>query len=243
MWRVDNGTVAAPSSWAVEGGRLVQHSAIGGPAPAGLATGPGGALVFGELTWRNYQVGTTFEAAAGRVGLVAGYRDASNYYLASVDAATGEVEVARVLGGAWTRLALRTPSSPFSGTTHAISLTATGEWLQVSLDDEPLEPVYDSALPRGRAGLFTAGAAGAAFASLLVSGVPLYEFAFTTSRYARFQDQVASFQGPPARLRASAPLADVLPGITRPTGPAARYSRPSRTRSACRAASRPTLST
>jgi hypothetical protein len=209
MTQVDSGTLEQPGRWEVVDGILIQRSEINSPPDAGLITGRGSALVFGDANWRNYQVSATLASEDGRLGLLAGYQDANNFYLAAMDAAATEVELIRVLGGVWQSLAVRQPANPTPGPAHSFIFVYTGEWLQVILDEEALEPVFESIFPRGRAGVFTSGAAGASFVELLVSGVPLHGFAFTTSRYANFQAQIASFPGAAAHLQVAGSLADI----------------------------------
>lgn len=209
MTPVDGPVVGGFGAWAVETGRLVQRSPVRGPVVAGVSTRPGPMLLVGEQSWRNYRVSASFDAPVGTVGLVCGFVDEANHYLVGFDTAAGTVELVRVLAGTRTRLALQTPPSVAASGVVDLAVTFTGEWLEVSVGDERLEPVLESSLPRGRCGVFTSGAAGAAFVSLTVAGVSLFEFAFTTSRYANFVDHVGSFGGVAATLPSPVALADV----------------------------------
>jgi len=207
MTRVDGPLAGSPGRWAVEAGRIVQRGDnIGVPMP-GVSTRPGPMLLLGDPSWRNYRVTVAISVPAGTSGLVAGFVDEDNHYLAALDTVAGTVELVRVLGGVRTRLALQTPDIP-PGPIQ-LTLTFTGEWLEVAIGDDRLEPVAESSLARGRCGVFTSGAAGAEFSTLTVAGVSLYDFAFTTSRYPNFVDHVGSFPGTAATLHAPVALADI----------------------------------
>jgi hypothetical protein len=214
MTQFDTGTVDAPGRWAIEEGMLMQQSRISGTPTSDILARPGSALIFGESNWRNYKIRTTFTSTAGQIGVIAGYKNENNYYLAIVDIDASLIEIVCVANGVWKRLGLRNVTSPQVGEEHILNLQYTGEWLQMALDEEQFEPVYDSTFARGKAGFFTSGAEGAKFRNASLEGISLYSFSFTTSRYEHFMEHIGSFVGSSARLFTAVEMSAILGPLT-----------------------------
>src|SRR4051812_3113965 len=75
---IDVGTVAAPSHWNVEGGRLLQKSPISG---ASTREGAFAVSATGSRDWPDYRFTARLASSTdGVIGLVVRYQDPENHY-------------------------------------------------------------------------------------------------------------------------------------------------------------------
>jgi len=211
-------TMVNPGKWEVRDETLFVLNDVTQPRlikGTPFATPGGTLLVFGDPSWRNCQVVVTVQIQNGHFGVIAGYQDALNYYLASVNVKNGiigDIELIRTKEGI-SELLAEYDSQQISASQeklHNLALKCSGEWLQVTFDDKVFDRVADATFTRGKAAIFTAGAAGAGIHSLQISATPLYSFSFTTSRFSSFTDHIASYPGSSAHL----PVNCALPSVT-----------------------------
>src|SRR6185503_4558705 len=116
-WTVrDEGTIEAPSSWQVSGGRLVQTSNIYGPASDTVANRAGTFAIWDNpvaYRWRDYLLTATLASSDDDgIGLLFRYRDPNNYYKLEFDAQRNFRKLLRKLNGVETTLATETAGYP-----------------------------------------------------------------------------------------------------------------------------------
>jgi hypothetical protein len=150
---VDQGTDGGPSQWQVEGGALIQTSAIRGGSQPAL---PGTQAVTGHPSWTDHRLSARLRSdAGGSVGLVFRWVDADNHYRLSADATRRFRRLVKVENGAVTILredaGRYTPGEPFR-----LEVEAVGARLTAYLDGVRLFTATDAAHPAGRVGLYAA---------------------------------------------------------------------------------------
>lgn len=186
-------------------------------------------LVRGDATWTDYLLSATLRSGDDdAIGLVFRRRDGQNYYRFSMDRQRRYRRLVKVVNGVTTVLA--EDSVPFLlDQDYQITAAAVGNVLDIFINGEPFCSVADSALAAGGIGLYCWGCTDARFADIQVQDLraeapAVYEFTFTTSRFANFHHQLHSYQDETWPVRAVNPAAltaALAVAATPPAGPAA----------------------
>jgi hypothetical protein len=181
-------------------GAVVQTSAIAGGSAAGNdPVKPGTMLVRGDLAWDDYRFSVLLRSSiGGAIGVVFRAKDANTYYRFSMDRDRKYRRLVSVVGGAHTILA----EDDFvfaTNTDYLLTVEAIGDSLRVYQDGELVFGVQDSAIDKGRIGLYTWSNAGARFSDVRVDDfretTPIvYRFKFTTSQFSNFFHHLHSYQ-------------------------------------------------
>jgi hypothetical protein len=175
-WQIiDQGTVTAPSAWAVVSGALQQTSNIygGNTLPTGLPK-PG---TFGwyanGLGWSNYHLAVQIQSTDNdALGVMVRYQDPNNYYRFSWDASRTYRRLVKVVNGTFTLLE-EEPVPYVVGQAYQLDVIADGNTLEVRVDGAPLfgGPVTDNALATGSVALYSWGNQNSIFDNVQVSTV------------------------------------------------------------------------
>jgi hypothetical protein len=148
-WQIqDEGSVSAPSAWAIADGALKQTSAIAGAAPPTLGTN----LLAGSTDWTDYRASVLMRSMSGAVGLVFRHRDTANFYRFSIDGPSGARRLDRRLGGVWSTLWQAAGGYP-QGNTFLLEVEVIGRHLRGFIDGDALFSVPDTAHPNGAIGI------------------------------------------------------------------------------------------
>lgn len=162
---VDVGTVAAPSQWNVEGGRLLQKSPI-----SGAITREGTYAVSdkGSRDWPDYRFTASLASSTeGVIGLAARYQDPENHYRFEIGLGTDGRRLVKVVSGSemqlWSDTKGYTKDEPILA-----SLECMGRRITCYVNGVKVSEVVDDALSKGRIALFTFKNPGAAFDNVRV---------------------------------------------------------------------------
>jgi hypothetical protein len=176
------GTLGSGSAvWTVDDGRLVRAG-----ADWGLAT-------FGEATWEHAAVLVGIEPGAEAAGIGVGIGGGGGLFALVEEAAnTRRLVIRRRAGSALVEVdGVDLPAGP----EHAmivLQVTAYDDLLRAAVGDTVVEADRD-ADRAGRLSLCSRGPA--TFASLQVTGVDMYQFRFTASRFTSFAEHIGSWAG------------------------------------------------
>lgn len=170
---VDEGTVGAPSTWAIFNRGIRQTSNIGEfPADNPTLPKPGTMAMAGDPAWRDYVLEATLRSVDDdAIGLVFRYTDASNYYRFSMDRERGYRRLVKNVGGTFTKL-WEDSRLYTTGQSYRVTIMADGPVLRGYLDDVPMFAVTDSSLLSGRIGLYTWFDEDARFSNVSVYPLP-----------------------------------------------------------------------
>lgn len=180
-WAVhDEGTTAAPSTWRILPGNLVQSSAITGGAPP---ASPGTYVVAGERSWTDYRLTVALRSDdAGSIGLIFRHADDNNYYRLSFDSTVGQrlliKKEAGVVGVLW-----QDATVPAVGVNMKLTIDVVGSRLVGYLDRVRLFDVRDPAIGSGCVGLYCRGNTAARFRRVEVRRPALLAFALLRDRF------------------------------------------------------------
>ncbi|HEX7185099.1 MAG TPA: hypothetical protein VF756_24940 [Thermoanaerobaculia bacterium] len=149
---VDQGTSGGPSQWQIEGGTLIQLSAIGSGFEPAL---PGTNAVTGDSEWTDYRLTVDLRSdSGGSIGMVFRWRDADNHYRLAADATLRYRRLVKVEAGVvsilWEDEGRYAPGEPFRLIVETVGSRLTGYF-----DNARLFEVSDSAHAAGRVGLYT----------------------------------------------------------------------------------------
>jgi hypothetical protein len=158
---VDAGTVAAPSQWSVEGGRLLQKSPISGASPQEGAYAV--SAIGSSRDWPDYRFTASLASSTdGVIGLAARYQDPENHYRFEIGLGTGGRRLIKVVSGSetelWSDTNGYTKDEPISA-----SLECLGRRIACYVNGVKVCEVVDAAFSKGRIALFTFDNPGAAF--------------------------------------------------------------------------------
>jgi hypothetical protein len=157
------GANAAPSSWSVQAGAIVQSSAIhvpGDPASDGTYAVGGPILEDGEFSVR-----IRSDDDEG-IGVLFRYQDDDNYYRFSMRAATPYRRLIKKVGGVVTVLAEDAVAYTV-GQSYALTVRTVGDGLAVHLDGEIVFDVVDGDLSQGMYALYCWANTGVRFERLV----------------------------------------------------------------------------
>ena len=173
---IDEGTIEAPSAWAVVSEVLEQSSNIydGNSSVGALSKLGTFAWYTAGLGWSNYQFTAQIQSTDNdALGVMVRYQDPDNYYRFSWDKPNGRYRrLVKVVNGTFTLLA--TETVPYvGGQAYQLDVIADGTTIDVRVDGAPLfgGPVTDSALPTGSVGLYSWGNDGSRFDGVVVTAV------------------------------------------------------------------------
>ena len=156
-WTVrDEGTISAPSAWAVDQGVCRQTANIYTPeAPPNAVSRPGTLLLRGSLAWTDYRFAVGMRNADNDgFGVVFRYTDASNYYRFSWDSERNLRMVTKVKNGVWT--VLLADAVPYEiGRWYRFTCEVVGSRLRVAIDGILWADLQDTELPTGMIGLYS----------------------------------------------------------------------------------------
>ncbi|HEV8239544.1 MAG TPA: hypothetical protein VGS57_09265 [Thermoanaerobaculia bacterium] len=177
---VDEGS-GGPSQWRIEGGALIQLSAIGGGAEPAL---PGTQALTGDGDWTNYRLSVDLRSdAGGSIGIVFRWRDAANHYRLAADATLPYRRLVKVEAGVvsvlWEDQGSYAPGEPFE-----LVVEAFGSRLTAYLDGVRLCELVDTAHAAGRVGLYACNDPTARFERLEVRRLSLEALALLRDRFA-----------------------------------------------------------
>jgi hypothetical protein len=191
--REDGGAAAA---WVVSDGRMRVAS-----PPAGVRC----YAVFGDESWDHVGVAAAVDPEGGAAGIALGVRaGASGRMVVLLDEGERVVRIVERGGGATVELA-SAPLPEQLRAPYALEVTAFDDAIRAAVGDVTVEA------PRGavRAGrLALVGEGGGAFHRLSVEPLEAYRVEFETSRFATFEEHIASFRATTAEIRADAFGAD-----------------------------------
>ena len=109
---VDEGTISAPSSWSVSGGRATQTSNIYGPSVSATTNRKGTFAYYNKaaaLNWNNYSAEAIVKSTDNDgIGLMFYYKDSNNYYKVDLDSERNFRKLFKVKYGVETVLATST---------------------------------------------------------------------------------------------------------------------------------------
>jgi hypothetical protein len=175
-WQIiDEGTISAPSVWAVVSGALRQSSNIYGgstsasslPKPGTFAWYPNG------LGWSNYHLAVQVQSTDNdALGVMVRYQDPNNYYRVSWDAQRTYRRLVKVVNGTFTLLA-EEPVPYGTNQQYQLDVIANGDTLEVQVDGAPLfgGPVADNALATGSVALYSWGNQNSIFDDVVVNAL------------------------------------------------------------------------
>ncbi len=190
-WRiVDTTELGGAANWAVVDGRLVEQSGAysreltyesanaadvweKGWSPQGdgaYALHKGSyALWDGDAALSDYSIQTRVEAPSGAVGLMLNWQDADNYYKIEIDQRVGLTTLVKVVDGYETNLA-RTTTTYTPGEAFDLKAEMVDGKIQAWIDGLELfaDPIAVQDLATGSAGVWSWGAAGAAFDDIAI---------------------------------------------------------------------------
>lgn len=179
---VDAGDIGGPSHWLVEGGALLQTSAIRGGAEPGL---PGTLAVTGDPEWTDCRLTADLRSDAdGAVGVVFRYRDEKNHYRLSLDAGLQYRRLVKIEDGHVTILWEKEERGFTAGEPLRLIVEAVGPRLTGLLDGARIFEVVDAAHAAGRVGLYAWNNPGARCELLEVRRPSLEALAGLRDRFA-----------------------------------------------------------
>jgi hypothetical protein len=152
---VDEGTMSAPSQWAIASDVLTQTSEIFSPPTDRDTLDKLGTLALaGESSWDDVVVRADIRSLDDdAIGLAFRYLDGSNYYRFSMDSERGYRRLVKQVGGAFTKL-WEDARGYEAGRTYELTIAAVGPVLRGYLDGVPMFVVEDRDLTAGRLGLY-----------------------------------------------------------------------------------------
>jgi hypothetical protein len=175
---VDEGAIAAPSSWSVWEGALVQFANLLGPR-GGITAGRKGTFAYwnprGALSWSNYVMTARLNPADDDgLGLLFRYQDRSNYYKLELDRALDLRNLTKLVGGRETLIASTSGGYPIE-TNVTLQVVVNRNQITVAVDGRPLfgGAVTDDGLSVGTVALYAWASAGVAFEDIFVRPLPL----------------------------------------------------------------------
>ena len=175
---VDEGTLAAPSSWQVEGGEMVQKSNIYGPDVGAVDHRAGTYAYYNDasaLGWSSYSVDVILRSSDNDgIGLMFHYSDSGNYYKFEMDKQRNFRKLFKVVNGVESTMAAA-GGSYSSNVNLKLTVKVIGGLIQVLLDGQEVfgGPVADSDLTGGTVALYSWGQQNAIFDNLLIKDLSL----------------------------------------------------------------------
>ncbi len=178
---VDQGTANAPSDWRVEGGALIQISAIGGGAEPEL---PGTVALAGDPGWTDYRYTADLRCdSGGTLGVVFRWVDADNHYRLSLDAGLKYRRLVKREKGQVSVL-WEDGQSYAAGAPFRLTVEAVGSRLTGFLGSDRLFQVTDATHAAGQVGLYCAGNPDPRFEGVEVRQPSLDAYALTRDAFA-----------------------------------------------------------
>ncbi|MFH1586588.1 MAG: family 16 glycoside hydrolase [Candidatus Diapherotrites archaeon] len=182
---VDEGTIAAPSSWNVVSGELVQSSNIYGPDSDDVAPyevhKPGSFLYYNNgMGWTDYSFSSRVRSTDNDgIGVMFRYSGPDNYYRFMMDSQRNYRRLSKIVDGVESIIAEDLSNGYASGQWYALDISANGSNIAVSLNGSQIFNETDSSLSAGTVALYVWGVDGAYFDDILVSSsspcVPVQE--------------------------------------------------------------------
>lgn len=188
-WRVvDQGTLYAPSAWAVSGGRVVQSSLIHGPAWGSIFDRQGTYVLWTAevaTAWSDYAVDVDVGTGRdGGIGLLFRYQNASNYYRFEMDERNKYRRLFRRRDGTEEMLAWQWKGVPLNSNLH-VHVEALNDQLRVVVNGEDLfgDVADEAPLTNGAVALWVWRATPAWFDNVVVRPLTIGR---ATAEYNRF---------------------------------------------------------
>ena len=181
-WQIiDEGTNYAPSSWSSTGGIIYQTSNIYGGSTGMEPEKPGTFAIAGNSDWADYvfQVSLSSMDDDG-IGVVFRYQDTQNYYRFSMDKERRFARLVKNVDGHMSILAER----EFIYTKdewYLLHITIVDDKIELKLNNDLLFTIRDSALHRGKVGLYCWGNTSSSFKDITISPIKTISDASTGS--------------------------------------------------------------
>lgn len=167
---VDEGTIGAPSNWAITNSVLVQSSNIyGGNLDGADPVKPGTYAFAGDITWTTYDLRLSLKSNDDDgIGAMFRFQNSQNYYRFSMDKERAFRRLTKTVGGVTTILAQ--DNVPYtSNQWYAVKIRVIGNRIQVELDGILLFDVVDNSISAGKIALYCWGGEKCYFDDVLVS--------------------------------------------------------------------------
>lgn len=149
---VDQGDAGGPSQWLIEGGALLQVSAIRGGSEPEL---PGTLAVTGDPEGTDYRLTVDLRSdSESTVGVIFRYKDENNFYRLSFDAGRRYRRLVRVAGGFVTILWERAERGFTVGEPFQVVVEAVGARLTGLIDGARIFEIVDATHAQGKVGLY-----------------------------------------------------------------------------------------
>jgi len=172
-WSVrDEGTISAPSKWAIVSGALAQQSNIRDGSTANQLPKLGTYLVYdGGAAWTNYRARFKLRSTDDdTLGVMFRVADANNYYRLNWDRQLNQRQLVKKVAGVYTLLAA--DNVPYTmGQTYDVEVIANGSQLEVWIDGARVFQVTDAALSSGSIAFYTWQNNAAFFDDLQVNAI------------------------------------------------------------------------
>lgn len=152
---VDQGTIGAPSAWAVTEGALHQTSWIrDSPVDAATVAKLGTLAVGGDETWTDVVLAARLASpAGGSIGVCVRYGDEHNHYRFAMDSTRSYRRLVKCVEGTFTTL-WEDGVAYDTSRAYDLHLVVKGRWLRGYLDGVPLFSVRDGDLGAGAVALY-----------------------------------------------------------------------------------------
>jgi hypothetical protein len=166
---VDAGTPSPPSAWGAQDGVLVQTAETHGGSldPASLDK-PGTCVIAGDASWTDYRLTVRLcSHTEYGIGVLFRYGDSNNYYRFSMDRRLGYRRLIKKVNG-HVEVLWEDHGAYEVGRDYLVTIDAFGDRVRLYVDGVRLCDRVESALSRGRVGLYCWGNAGAHFEEVAV---------------------------------------------------------------------------
>jgi hypothetical protein len=166
-WSVlDQGTVSAPSQWALVAGEFRQGSNIGDPGDAAAPEREGTYALAGDPTWNDIALRVRLASGDdGALGVLFRYTDDDNYYRFSTDRQGAYRRLVSKEAGVF-RVLWQDPFPYVQNQSYELLIVAAGDRLEGYLDGVLAFRVTDAQHTQGRIGLYSSANTDARFAKV-----------------------------------------------------------------------------
>jgi hypothetical protein len=172
-WSVrDEGTISAPSKWAVVSGALAQQSNIRDGSTGSQLPKLGTYLLYGGgAAWTNYRAKFKLRSMDDdTLGAMFRVADANNHYRLNWDRQLNQRQLMKKVGGVYTLLAA--DNVPYvMGQTYQVEIVAQGSQLEVWVDGARIFQVSDASLAQGSFAFYSWQNTGAFFDDLQINAI------------------------------------------------------------------------